>query len=176
MQHAIETYQKHKRDTNDDTDTFDHERDNDDIDHWKVDGWKDEEAVPGGHLLEESSFATLFPKLPTLTPMAVYKCPTTSCPRFIIAREIETHMRSIAATVYGFHPKRDVQQLQKWSAHSLRVGACTLLHASGVSASQIKFLLRWRSDAFMVYLRNTVPLAKRQNEIWDEAMAMPHFL
>ena len=36
--------------------------DTDDIDHWKVDGWKDEEAVPGGHLLEESSFATLFPK------------------------------------------------------------------------------------------------------------------
>lgn len=36
--------------------------DNVDIDHWKVDGWKDEEALPGGRLLEESSFATLFPK------------------------------------------------------------------------------------------------------------------
>ena len=36
--------------------------DNEDIDHWKVDGWKDEEALPGDRLLEESSFATLFPK------------------------------------------------------------------------------------------------------------------
>ena len=36
--------------------------DNEDIDHWKVDSWQDDEVVPGGHLLEESSFATLFPK------------------------------------------------------------------------------------------------------------------
>jgi ribosomal RNA assembly protein len=37
--------------------------DNDEIDHWKIDGWKeDEDALPGGRLLEESSFATLFPK------------------------------------------------------------------------------------------------------------------
>lgn len=36
--------------------------DNDDIDHWKVDPWHDDEALPGGRLLEESSFATLFPK------------------------------------------------------------------------------------------------------------------
>ena len=36
--------------------------DNEDIDHWQVDGWKDDDALPGGRLLEESSFATLFPK------------------------------------------------------------------------------------------------------------------
>jgi ribosomal RNA assembly protein len=35
--------------------------DNDSIDHWKMDEWKSE-FLPGGHLLEESSFATLFPK------------------------------------------------------------------------------------------------------------------
>mmetsp|Transcript_20541 Transcript_20541/g.43046 ORF Transcript_20541/g.43046 Transcript_20541/m.43046 type:complete len:383 (-) Transcript_20541:245-1393(-) len=37
--------------------------DNEEIDHWKLDAW-DEQAdqLPGGRLLEESSFATLFPK------------------------------------------------------------------------------------------------------------------
>jgi hypothetical protein len=34
--------------------------DTDDIDHWKVDEWQPEQL--NGHLLEESSFATLFPK------------------------------------------------------------------------------------------------------------------
>jgi len=37
--------------------------DNEDIDHWKVEHWDDEkDTLPGGRLLEESSFATLFPK------------------------------------------------------------------------------------------------------------------
>lgn len=34
--------------------------DNDEIDHWKQEEWKDD-MLPGS-LLEESSFATLFPK------------------------------------------------------------------------------------------------------------------
>ena len=37
--------------------------DNEDIDHWKVESWDEtKDSLPGGHLLEESSFATLFPK------------------------------------------------------------------------------------------------------------------
>jgi ribosomal RNA assembly protein len=36
--------------------------DTEDVDHWKLNGWQDDEALPGGRLLEESSFATLFPK------------------------------------------------------------------------------------------------------------------
>ncbi|KAG7343070.1 KH domain containing protein [Nitzschia inconspicua] len=37
--------------------------DNDEIDHWKNIPWDDEkDKLPGGRLLEESSFATLFPK------------------------------------------------------------------------------------------------------------------
>lgn len=35
--------------------------DNEDIDHWKIEEWNDDD-LKGGHLLEESSFATLFPK------------------------------------------------------------------------------------------------------------------
>ena len=36
--------------------------DNADIDHWKVDEWKDEDNTVSKPFLEESSFATLFPK------------------------------------------------------------------------------------------------------------------
>mmetsp|Transcript_12329 Transcript_12329/g.18935 ORF Transcript_12329/g.18935 Transcript_12329/m.18935 type:complete len:363 (-) Transcript_12329:176-1264(-) len=38
--------------------------DTDDIDHWKIECWDEEKGdkLVGGHLLEESSFATLFPK------------------------------------------------------------------------------------------------------------------
>lgn len=37
--------------------------DNQDINHWEIDRWDEEkDQLPGGHLLEESSFATLFPK------------------------------------------------------------------------------------------------------------------
>jgi ribosomal RNA assembly protein len=39
--------------------------DNDDIDHWKLASWNADDGgdtLPGGRLLEESSFATLFPK------------------------------------------------------------------------------------------------------------------
>lgn len=37
--------------------------DHEDIDHWAVDTWnKDKDQLPGNRLLEESSFATLFPK------------------------------------------------------------------------------------------------------------------
>jgi len=35
--------------------------DNDTIDHWAVPEWSDEQNT-GGHFLEESSFATLFPQ------------------------------------------------------------------------------------------------------------------
>lgn len=35
--------------------------DTEDVDKWKIQPW-DETALPGGSLLEESSFATLFPK------------------------------------------------------------------------------------------------------------------
>jgi ribosomal RNA assembly protein len=35
--------------------------DNAEVDHWKIDEW-DSESLRGGSLMEESSFATLFPK------------------------------------------------------------------------------------------------------------------
>jgi hypothetical protein len=46
----------------------------------------------------------------------------------------------------------------------------------GFTESQIKWILRWRSNAFMVYLRNTAVLARQHVDVMDAAFAMPHFL
>ena len=53
------------------------------------------------------------------------------------------------------------KELSAFTSHSLRVGACVLLHAQNVSAEDIKFCLRWRSDTFRMYLRIILTLAER---------------
>ena len=78
-------------------------------------------------------------------------------------------MRRCAIKVYKLDPKTDKIKL---SSHSLRVGACVILHAMGFTGEQIKFLLRWRSDAFMKYLRNIAILSMKQNKAIDTMSRM----
>ena len=52
------------------------------------------------------------------------------------------------------------QQFRK-KVHSIRIGACVLLHELGHSAVFIKNRLHWKSDTFMDYLRDTVTLARK---------------
>ena len=112
----------------------------------------------------------------TATPMSVYQCPALRETLLITSRDIEKEMRLVATRVYKLDPIKDKEALQRWSSHSLRVGACVILHSMGITETQLKWLLRWRSDAFMVYLRNTAILANTQYETLDKASAMPHFL
>ena len=110
------------------------------------------------------------------TPLAMYQDLRGGATKLITETEINRVMRESAGRVYGLHPIRDKAALQKWSSHSLRVGACVIIHSFGFSESCIKFMLRWRSNAFMVYLRNTAILADMQVRVMDRAAAMPHFL
>ena len=66
--------------------------------------------------------------------------------------------------------------MQRWSAHSLRVGACVIPHSMGLSEPQLKRFLRWRSSAFTVYLQNTATLANLKYETLDRVVGMPYFL
>jgi len=112
-----------------------------------------------------------------MTPLALYNGSATCTePSFITSADIEAMMRPLASKVYSLDPVKDKVALSKWSAHSLRVGACTILHAIGFTEPQIKFILRWQSSAFMVYLRSTRILADNQNRAFDDVMAMPHFV
>ena len=122
-------------------------------------------------------FQRLMQEYPTLTetsPLFCYLDSTTSSVKLVTSTEIEEFMRAIAVTVYDLHPIKDKKALQKWSAHSLRVGACVLLHAMGFPPLDIQWLLRWRSMAFMAYLRNLAGLADRQHAAVDRASTMPH--
>ena len=70
------------------------------------------------------------------------------------------------------HPIHDRKHLQRWGTHSLRVGACVVLHAMGFSALDIQWILRWRSMAFLTYLRNLTVLATKQVRALDRAAAI----
>lgn len=116
----------------------------------------------------------LDPRLsPSVTPLSVYWWPSTSSVKLITATDIESFMRRLACAVYHLHPVRDAKDISRWSSHSLRVGACVALHAMGFSALDIQWILRWRSTAFMVYLRNVAILAIRQYQALDRASALP---
>jgi hypothetical protein len=112
------------------------------------------------------------------TPLALYADGSKSRVMLITATDIEQVMRAVAAKLFKLNPRKaaDKKMLQLWSAHSLRVGACVILHGLGFTESQIKHLLLWKSNAFMAYLRNISVLATHQNEAFDAVSAMPNFI
>lgn len=61
-----------------------------DINHWQVDSWNEEkgDALVGGHLLEESSFATLFPKYRETYLREVWPVVTRALDHYKIACEL----------------------------------------------------------------------------------------
>ena len=120
------------------------------------------------------SLQKLEPGLTPTSPLCCYWHPSTSSVRLITATDVEDFMRSLAVTVYDLHPVKNKAALQKWSSHSLCVGACILLHAMGFTPLDIQWLLRWRSNAFMAYLRNLAGLADCHHQAVDRAGAMPH--
>ena len=110
------------------------------------------------------------------TPLSVYFDPVSQMVRLITATDIEFFIRRLAVEVYHLHPVRDIEHIRRWGTHSLRVGACVALHAMGFSALDIQWILRWRSLAFMTYLRNVALLANRQVRALDRALALPHLM
>jgi len=82
--------------------------------------------------------------------------------KLIYASQITDAVRATASAVLNLDPVKDKQELQKFSAHSLRVGACQILYAQGFSGYEIQTLLRWESLAFMVYLRDIAWVARKQ--------------
>ena len=96
-------------------------------------------------------------RVPLLEPIAVYKAQKgkyagTRC--FITNDQVQHHLRNTAQRVYKI--KKGDDSLLRWSAHSIRVTACNLLHRQGLSDSYIQTRLRWKSTAFLDYLRNTL--------------------
>jgi len=96
-------------------------------------------------------------------PLGIYRA-NDGTVRTIISKQIDEKMRSLVTKHYNYNPVTDKKLINKWSSHSLRVGACQILYASGFTCYEIKVLLRWRSDAFMDYLRDIAWVARKRND------------
>ena len=88
-------------------------------------------------------------------PMAV--CAKKGKVQFITARKVTALLREAAQEVLGLRKEDPV--IKQWSTHSIRVTAANLLHRMQLSNSYIQKRLRWKSDAFLMYLRNTIHAA-----------------
>ncbi|CAJ1940475.1 unnamed protein product [Cylindrotheca closterium] len=93
-----------------------------------------------------SRFARIVGLDKTDIPLAVYKG-SFGEKFFIHSKVIASTLRTLAKKTYNL-TDRDLQRHYKYTSHSLRAGAAVILHAAGINAIQIKFLLRWRSDSF----------------------------
>ena len=110
-------------------------------------------------------------RVPADDPIAVYKrFPNSKTYTHITKRVAQRYVRESAVTAYQLNET----EAKKYTLHSLRIGACVLLHAMGFQPMDIKFLLRWRSDAFLTYLRMFTGLADRHVRALNRAMGMPH--
>jgi hypothetical protein len=74
-------------------------------------------------------------------PLCVY-CHDNGTICYITASIIKSTFRMAMAHVYKLDPITDSAHLCRWSAHSLRVGACVILHGMVFTGTQIQFLLR----------------------------------
>ena len=98
--------------------------------------------------------------IPTTAPLAAYKKEGMLC--YLDHLTIESSIKKCAAHVYDI---TSPSKLKLYSCHSIRVGACVLLHSTQPDPLYIQFRLRWRSQSFISYLRNTPRLATLHNSI-----------
>lgn len=73
---------------------------------------------------------------------------------FLTPQLTANFLQAIARKVFKLKPND--KALDRWTAHSIRVTACNLLHRQGFSDTYIQTRLRWKSNAFLDYLRNTL--------------------
>ena len=108
-------------------------------------------------------------------PLSVYRA-LDSIAYNITSADIEQVIRRAAASMYHLDPVEHRAQLALWSSHSLQVGACTILYSQGFSEMEIKYLLRWKSHAFMTYLPNLAVTSRRHNVAMNETSTIPNFV
>jgi hypothetical protein len=83
----------------------------------------------------------------------VYRNPTTDKRRLITASQVAIFLHHVAHKVFDIAVGHT--DLLAWFCHSIHVTAANLLHRARFWDSYIKNRLRWRSDTFLMYLRNT---------------------
>ena len=101
-------------------------------------------------------------------PMALFRNNRTGHAQFISDKHVESHLQRVAKTVYQISDKKD---LSRWTCHSVRVGACVSLFNQEKGEAFIQFQLRWRSQSWRDYIRDSPTLSdqhiKASNANWD---------
>ena len=87
---------------------------------------------------------------------------------YINNKDIDNTLHSIVKAVYNISTK---EELSRWSTHSILIGADVTIHIAGTNAEAIKLHPRWRSNTFMLYLRDVPVLATKHNQIIYQANA-----
>ncbi len=83
---------------------------------------------------------------------------------YLTANVVTNFLRKVAKKVHTGISKAD---LAKISAHSLRVWAACLLHEAGQSGDYIKKRIRWLSECYRIYLRDSDILGHKHNEVLE---------
>ena len=131
--------------------------DTEDIDHWKIDHWDEEkDKLPGGHLLEESSFATLFPKYREAYLRQVWPVVTEALDKVKIACELNLVEGSMTVRTtrktsdpYIILKARDLLKLLSRSipvAQALKIlnddSCCDIVKIGGLVRNKERFIKR----------------------------------
>jgi GH25 family lysozyme M1 (1,4-beta-N-acetylmuramidase) len=80
--------------------------------------------------------------------------------RYITADAVNKYLRKIAKYVY---PHMEKEELSLFSCHSYRVWAAVLIDESGKGPDYLMNRLRWLSECYRRYLRDTVKAAEQHN-------------
>ena len=109
-------------------------------------------------------------KLKTNSPVAVATSTTKKCSKsfYITSSLVAAFFQNAAKIVHHVTSSND---LARFSSHSLRVGACVLLHMMKHSPDFIKLRLRWRSDTYKDYLRDVSQFAIEHSDAVKRAFA-----
>jgi len=91
---------------------------------------------------------------------------------------VNQELQYLAMKTFNLDPNdpEDLAQIKLYTTHSLRVGATVILHAHGCSAEDIKRIIRWESNAYLIYLRDMPFLSKKQNAAVANADDFPNFI
>jgi len=102
---------------------------------------------------------------PNHLPINVYQ-DEDGVTRYMTGDDVTELIRVIAKKVM---PNLSDEELELYSCHSLRVTACVLLHEAGKDGTYIKLRLRWKSECFQIYLRNTATIRAQHTEALELA-------
>ena len=99
-------------------------------------------------------------KVSTKKPLAVWKDGKGNV-KYITGAKAAIFFKAIAKKLYPYMTEKE---LSRFTMHSIRVLAAVLLHEAGKDAEFLKVRLRWLSDSYRLYLRNTKALAAQHRE------------